>query len=613
MTPADNIAIAPRADRRFFCWRIRSGAKTAIFPGAGSSLRFANRAADSFTAVGLPVGLLKPGDSVQVQRRTASGGLATVFSGAVDEVTVVDGKGDDTAATVVAAGPWSRLERLVFRQVWRISEAFEFSSSRVILNRSAAGLAVDMKTQLREILSFSYRGCGFSFSDAELNKGELAQTLPADEARDITCADAIRRLLRFHPKVVVWFDYEHTGTYIKFTAAGAQGVPAALLDSSHPLARSRTSSAHPISAVDVSVDAADSVRDGKVVVGQHQVYPMGADTSALDCLHVTVPLSPGGGSTSTETFDSVTEDIPADLGDAAWWKAKHPRLANVATSAITITEASRSPANHPRIAKAAKDAIERAGLHCEVSRFTCKCRIKTPDDEEEDSVLTMDFLTTDATTRRYTWQTGSSWEAGETLPEGLAKAIYDQQSGALVSERLTVRLGTEWPQLGQLLDGLFLQTFTVDLDTDVATLDFGRPGHLSVDDLRGLLTGFRQRGYASSSILRGSGDGEDEPDEDEDFYHGIPPLNSSEFAPGTKKKTSIKAASGAGGSIVLDSAAVSGTDKAEVKALKAVLSGSTPTQLGQLLSTKDLTLKGSGVKMSWDANSGALTLQAVYV
>ena len=58
---SEQSAVTPRADRPFTFTRKRANATSEFFPGAGSTLHFANRDVDTFTARGLPAGLLQPG------------------------------------------------------------------------------------------------------------------------------------------------------------------------------------------------------------------------------------------------------------------------------------------------------------------------------------------------------------------------------------------------------------------------------------------------------------------------------------------------------------------------------------------------------------------------
>ena len=569
MTAAENIAIAPRAGKAFTF--LKNGS-VEFFPGAGSSLHFANRDTDTFTARGLPAGLLQAGDEVTVDYNGA-----VVFRGDVKTIVDRHGRGDERVQDVTVAGPWDRLNRLVFRQKWGAG-SLEFSSSRVILGQTAAGLAQTMAAQLEEIVGFAATPCGIALG----TNGAPAQYLPLDEARDITCADAIRRELRFFPKLIVRFDY--SGAAPALVIAPAPGADAGYVASIPKTERVYQYNAQPVTCVDVAVDAVDIAINGDGA-SFHQVWPPDGDTASLDCLHVTVPLAHGGGSTESETFKIESEEIPGALNDVAWWKSKHPRLANVAAGAIRFASSpTRSPSNYGYIVKNAKEEIEAAGKHCEVSRFECKVKIETADDVEDEIALTMDFLTTDARSGTYTVQTGSTATAGEELPEGLAKALYEQRAGALVGEQMTIRLGETFPVLGDAADGLFLQSFDVDCADLTARLSFGQPEHLSAEDMRSLLNGFRQRGSASSAVLREQA-GEDD-GEEPDAPGGIPPIASSEWSPGTKAKTTIKG--GAGGPIELDSSKVTdGTMKVRTLTLKGEDGG---TQTVQYLATSDAVI-----------------------
>lgn len=595
---SEQSAVTPRTDRPFTFTRKRANAADAeFFPGTGSTLHFANRDVDTFTARGLPAGLLQSGDEVVIAYKGT-----TVFRGDVKTITDRHGRGDDRIQDVTVAGPWDKLQRLVFRQTWNRAvkggSPVTFSTSRVILGQYPTGIAQTMNAQVAEIVTYAASKCGITIGA----NAAPALYLPFDEARDITCADAIRRELRFFPKLIVRFNYA-SGTPALVVAAPS-GSDAAYVATVPKTERVYQYDAHPVSCVDIAVDAFDVVVGGKSA-SYHQIYPADGDPDSLDCLHVMIPLAPGSASTTNESFKSITEPVPTDLNDKTWWMAKHPRLANVAASAIRITDAARSDSSettvYPNIAKATKGEIEEAGLHCRVTRFTCKCHIETAEYDEDEIQLSMDFLTTDATgteehPRTYTWQTGSESVDGETLPDGLAEALYKQRAGALASEQMTVRLGNSLPAIGDMADGLILQSYDIDLADLTARLVFGRPEHLSAEDMRSLLNGFRQRGYASTSRIR-----KEEADEDADEADapgGIPPINSSEWAPGTTAKTTIKKAganAGGVGAIKLDAASVPQGKTVEVKTLtlKGAGSGGADKTL-KVLATEDMEIDPSG-------------------
>lgn len=584
---SEQSTVVARAGKAFTFTRKRANAADAeFFPGAGSTLHFANRDTDTFTARNLPAGLLLAGDEV-----TVAYGNTTVFKGEVDRIVDRHGRGTDRVQDVTVTGPWSKLNRLVFRQTWGAGNV-AFSSSRVILGQTAAGLGQHMKAQLAEIAGYAATPCGISLASADNHAPE--QYLPLDEARDITCADAIRRELRFFPKLVVRFDYSPATPALEIV--DPEHADAASYAATIPKTdREYVYNAHPVKYVDVTVDAVEITVNGDSA-SFHQAYPaIPSGTSPLDILHVTVPLARGGGSTTNESFEIESEAIPSALNSVDWWKSKHPRLAGVAASAISFaTSPTRSPSNYGYIVKNTKDEIEAAGKHCEVSRFQCKVKISTTDDVEDEVALTMDFLTTDARSGTYTVQTGSTATAGETLPAGLAQALYEQRSQSLVSESMTVRLGGSFPKLGDKLtetvgnssETLYLQSFDVDVADLTARLAFGQPEHLSAEDMKSLLNGFRQRGSASTAKLREQAGADDE--DEVDAPGGIPPIASSEWSPGKKAKTTIKG--GDGGTIVLDSAKVTdGTMMVRTLTLKTEGGG---TETVQYLATSDATVGG---------------------
>lgn len=539
MTEADNRSALPRAGRRFMF--LKNGRE--FFPGVGAQLHFASKSDDTLTLPGMPQGMFAANDAV-VCRYAANGvEFETVFSGTVVKIIDRAGRGSERVCDVTVGGPWAKLNRLVFRQKWATKAAdgtaATFLFSRVVLNKAVTGEALDMSAQLREILDFGAAKCGYEVGGVSAG----TTVLPPDDTRDLTCASAIQRMLRFHPKVVVACDY--SGNKPVISVSTPPESEAEYVADIPKTAREYEINACPISAVDIQTNDVTEILDGQVSTAGHQIYPAGADTSALDCLHVYIPLARGSGSNSYESCTLETESMPSYVGHPGFWKDKHPRLANVAQSQITISEATRTGThNYSYIARNSASELKKAGIHFDKELFRCKCTISTANDIEEDIYLTMEFLTTDKRGGTYTWQTGSSSVAGETLPDGLAQALYEQRTQSqYLNETMTVRLGENWPKLGDYADGLYLQSIDVDCAAELATLHFGQPEYLSAEDMRDLLNGFRGRAYSSVQTIRTNAD---ESDEEADDIAGIPPLSSTEFAPGTKAKTTIASTNGDG-------------------------------------------------------------------
>lgn len=555
MTEQTYSAIAPRepnpgaSGRLFAFYRVRGGSETRFLPGAGASLRFASRAADTLELPDLPQGFLAVGDSVRVDYKGS-----TVFRGAVETLTDTASRGTSRTQSATCVGPWAKMSRHVFRQYWATGGGLELSS-RLVLNRTDSDSPQDLNAALCEIAAHGAQACGYAYAPAKISVSTLV--LPTDECRDITVADAIRRELRFFPTAVASFDYSVNPPVLVIRKPAAE-ASAAYLASVPTAQRQRVYNAHPVTGVDLEIESSGTT-DG---VEYHKIdHQRAGDTSVSnpDCLYATLQIRGGSAFTTRLSFESVTEAIPENLNDAAWWKARHPRLATVPESAVTISEATRSPANYPRIAAATAGEIKAAGLHCEVSKFSCSATISTEADREEKIYLTMDFLTTDAQgtaekPKTYTWTADAGAESGETVPAGLAAAILAERSGTLLSERLSIRLGDALPSLGDALveedATLLLQSFDVDCDSLTATLNFGVPDYLTPEDMAALLSGFRNKRTTVSALYRKTGKVEDSCKKLENPV--IPPLSSTEFAPGQKARTTVGSVENPAGKFLLD-------------------------------------------------------------
>ena len=569
MTANGNIDMTPRDDgTKGFCFSVEG---VRFFPQAGARLSYASRTAATLFLPGLPEGMVSKGHTVNVVYRGKK-----VFTGTISRWVERTVRGL-TVCDVTCVDAWDLLERRVFRQAWKVAgaagAAVESSSARVVLNVDALGRPVALAAQLGEVCSVG----GLMMSDGGIPEA----TLPSDVAENITCADAVRRLLRLFPQVVARI-LDDPGP-VGFSVP--DGSSPAWLAEARILSRAKQHTAHPVAGVDIATESVDTVvtdaATGATADMRAYTHQTAGDADSDDCLHVYMPLAGGSASTSWETLEVEVEAIP-DLSDAAWWREKHPRLANAGAAAVTVTDSGRSSAADGKLARNAVGALRAFGLGAEVVRFWARVKVETEDDAEEEIYLTMDFTTTDATAGRHTRQTGSSYTAPETLPEGLAQALLDQRAGDLEGEDVEIALGTAFPEVGESLDGLVCQTVEVDCDSRVARVHFGHPGYLSAEDMRGLLNGFRGRGHASNIPLRGSADPGGGAAA---VAGGVQPLSTTEFSPGTKAKTTIRRTSpgASSGRIVLDADEVDAGDAVAVR--DAVFADGTT---GKALATKAL-------------------------
>ena len=506
-----------------------------FFPGAGTRLKFASRAADVLTVVGVPHGTLEGGDTVTVTYKTPTASSATtVFSGTVEQVTESELGGSEAYDNAVVSSPWSKLDRLVYQQQWAdLATGGTVWSSNLVLNQDVNGNSIGFKSQLNAILSFAATRCGFTFD--VLSGG---QQLPFDEVRDLTCAQAINRVLRWFPKKIVRFDYS-SGTPNLVLAEPTAAAWISDVDKSSVV---RTLNAHPVTGVCLETVTTGTTEGAPYRKIENQIYPAGTDPADVDTLHVSIQLAGSDSSTTYEYLKPHCDD-EIDVAHPGWWKKYHPRLAKVNVQDITVQQWSTrvNPQDYPNKTDCSVEELQKFGLKARVEKFTAHVSFKENggDDEENDCVLQMSFVTSNAEDgKTYSRAIGSSSTTGESIPPDLARAIYEDRSLALQSLECTARLGASFPAIGETWQGLVLQSFEVDPSELTLVCRFGQPEHLSADDMASIMTGFRNRVRSTSCWERRDGKrgGGDDPEE------VISPIETTEFCPGVKSKTTIKAA-----------------------------------------------------------------------
>lgn len=589
----DSPADAPLA---FF--RIRSSVSTRFFPGAGSRLAFASLATDSLDIPFARHAFLQHGDRVRV---TFFG--TSVFCGSVESIRHHKGRGDDEYDAVSVKGPWAKLARLVYLQQVATGALTHQKTSRLILNQAADGSEQSVNASLAEILDFAATKCGFSAGSVAVSS---TLHLPFDECRDITCADAVRKVLKFFPKVLSRFDYSSSSPALSlFKPDLSQDVG----DYSRSLSIDTTSTDHPVERVDLEIESVSSSGYRSI---SHQRYPeisSSYDDTAVNTLYATLSLAAAESSSVSQSFTAKGEAI-GSFTSVSWWLARHPRLNGIPASAISISDATRtlhgdvSASDYPYISANSAPEIASAGLKSVVGTFSCKATITTSTDVESDIFLTLDYLLTNAIPNRtYTWTVSSTSSSGESVPANLAKAIFEDRSSPIASQDISIALASRFPQIGDSHDGIPLQSFEIDCASLVASLHFGRPAHLSPDDMAAVLSGFRNRKRCTSFTSRTSGKPSD--DNPPIAAASVPPLSTSEWQPGTKSKLTIKGDTSAG-SISLDSSSVSAGSTIAPHTL-TVGSGSSATSI-QVLASADASISdGSGVDISALNNLNIIT------
>jgi len=508
-------------------WTVLSGGNEFLV--TAGTLQLNNLAADTF-AFECPGREFAVGAPVEVRHRSRA-----VFRGKVYAREREDSRGTTVNRPYTARGPWQPLDEIIYRQQWMALGASGVEAqhySRVILHQHQSGAPMPLKYQVQSILAQAVAAGVLSVGTVSVPD----ICLPADEQRSITLAQALMRCLRLFPSVATWFDYSAPVPVLNIGG----GAAAAWMDDPDSrktmLAESQTGS--PPDGVVIEIESTGEYNGNQY--RKVEVQKAGDTADGKKVLYIPLDLQGSGGSVTSASLNVETEDIPPDWETSkAWWMKHHPRLENVDVNYLELKDASRS-GDLPRITNVPMKDIEGAGLRAEIDTFRVRARIPTLDSEnveidvEENVLLTMDFITTNARTRKYTWIESSQGTSGEWVPDGLAEAVLAQH--AHDGEALSVVArppAAGWATPGQTRGGLLCQTVEYTLGSDLVSVTFGPPAQLSAQDLAGMMTGWRNQRRATSSHSRATG----EPRDDAKVDHtAVAPVKTTEFSPGKKSK-----------------------------------------------------------------------------
>lgn len=446
-------------------------------------------------------------------------------------VTAVRPEADGRSERLVyeVSGPWWYLERLVYQQPWAIVGSSDVLKTHCLLNLTTTGGVMTTRAQIDDVLtlcadaaSAEYGSAPFQWTDTDLPALEV----PSDEVRDVTCAEVIRKQLRWMPDAVAWFDYTTSPpTFRCKRRADLTEVDVALGDPVSVVSLVPRYDLQ-VPAVVLKFESTSTVDGATVADVSLQVYPPGSTGEEFGAMVATVDLLGGMASHATATISASA--LPTT--DAGWWswlQSKAPWLASTRVTLGAVQSVARQKTGAPAAAVLGNELVSGqvpGWIGATVQQETVTIRATysvtnhaesvTVEDQEE--VFTVNIITTDASSGSYSSLT--EFVAGETAPSGLAQALYDalnplQWQGAVVFEEDdlsgTLAIGhavnltggrAEWATMAAVV-----QTTEEDVDQGTTRVEFGPPQHLGPRDMLELLRVNRYRLRISASNARDTG------------------------------------------------------------------------------------------------------------
>jgi hypothetical protein len=218
------------------------------------------------------------------------------------------------------AGPWWYLEQLVFQRPWfayyNQAGQQQVNTTHVLLHVADSSL-VPIQDTFKVVVAYAAsKGAPMQAAAAI----DLPITPPVDEVRDMTCAEVIARMMRWHPDAVTWFDYTtnpptlHAKRKKNLTKAPLLKYPEVKGVNFIPRYDRQKSSVAIRYELTTTVDGRERLQ----IIDD--IAPVGAVVGDITGLTFTVSLH--GPSVNTVSAEIETAEIR--LNDPTWWLALFP-------------------------------------------------------------------------------------------------------------------------------------------------------------------------------------------------------------------------------------------------------------------------------------------------
>ena len=501
-----------------------------------------------------------PIDTAIVLARNAGAGDVTWFSGTVRDTERI-GTGDDLRIRYTVHGPWQWLERTPYIQQFKVpsdpsntaSSLVNAARGRVVLGQKGDGTKLYLGPALNEILDVAIAaGAPIAY-----NALTLSQYVPWEEATDLSCAEALMRVLRWRPDLVCGWDYSVNPPKLTFTPQASLSTislavqPAGTTDAGgyapFESIRLRTRPDLVIASAALCYLATNRDNEASWETVTTDIYPAtGHVVGESDQLLRTVQLA-GSVATSSVLQQKVNVDpIPSQLTLAgpltsgsdftalkSWWQnhAQQLRQSNVTIKQLWsgIREAEDGSAVNAALTNelvkgAVTDWMEsNQSIVTERQRVSVMCLYDITDPvtskvETQVSLLATTITATNAATKTYAFTASASYTPAETVPTGLAQSLYTafsavQHEGtvSLVESDCSYAVGvgrallltgslTAWSTMQAVI-----QRADYDLDRGRTTFTVGPPKQLGIADLVDVFRNNRTRPPTTSHLTRTTG------------------------------------------------------------------------------------------------------------
>lgn len=393
--------------------------------------------------------------------------------------------------TILAKNAWNELEQIVYQQSWCTASDTQNTEvtltnvlrSKVVLGQNSEGVRINIAAQITNILNYAIE-CGAKF---QLGNIDANSQMLLEEATDISCADAISRVLRWLPNTQVFFDYSVDGLPSINVIERKNLQQIQLSENCGALRKLNLCARNDILVKGVVIKYEQKNTSGDSVWRTliEDVYPPQTSAKSKNVIVMSVELA--GLKENVQVMRLTCKTIEPE--SKIWWTEQLGFLKKIGVDSFEILESSREWTSLPRqlISGNIQDYMSK---NVKLDTICATVKITDQNGTQVKQRVSVTVKATDATTGIYPkW---SMTYLPEEVPTLLAKNIYESVNELLYEGDFEIlNMGAE-NFIGKkisivLADGKTacapVVSASENLSNGVTTVKFGPPKHLYASDI----------------------------------------------------------------------------------------------------------------------------------
>lgn len=412
---------------------------------------------------------------------------------------------------IVAESPWGELEQIVYQQLWNSAETLSgevvlspVMRSKVVLGQNSAGEKIGVAQQVRDILEYAI-SCGAALQVGTI---DVSAEMILDEAKDLSCAEALLRVLKWTPNCAVFFDYSVSGNP-KLNVLSRANLPVAEVDAGANFVKSVSVASRPdlkVESVSIKYERVHTQNEFSWLTVEDDVYPPNSSGAAKNALVMSVELA--GLKQSCQIHEIKCRTIQINSLD--WWKDKLPDLADYED--LNLLSSSRES----RLSRELEEGtiMSSMGFAAETDLIKGTFEYTGENGSYIRKTVSIRTVATNAVTGTYSvWTTQRE---SEPRPQGLAQAIYESACDMQYEADITMLERRASDFIGKKIlllnadsgwESIKIPVVSVSEDIMKSTLRVkcGPPKHLYPDNIAELFRINRQRKSPDDFLTRADG------------------------------------------------------------------------------------------------------------